>query len=82
MKSKIFEVPTELLADFSELLSENELVNEIQGSTEDDEIIIEVSYSAKQKAAIHELEDWLEDALDELDDDDEDSDDDDESEDE
>ncbi|PZX12868.1 hypothetical protein LX69_02824 [Breznakibacter xylanolyticus] len=86
MKSKIFEVPTELLAEFSELLSENELVNEIQGSTEDDEIIIEVSYSAKQKAAIHELEDWLEDALDELDeedeDEDEDSDDDDESEDE
>lgn len=74
MKSKVFEVPSELLVEFSALLAETELVNEIQGSTEDDEVIIEVNYSAKQKAAIQELIEWLEDALDELEDEDDEDD--------
>ena len=33
-----------------------------------------MSYSAKQKAIIHELEDWMEDALDEFDEEDEEED--------
>jgi hypothetical protein len=63
MKTKIFEVPSELLHEFSGLLAELELVNEIQGTNDDDEIIVEVSYGTKQKDALQELSEWLDDAL-------------------
>ncbi len=74
MKTKIFEVPSELLPEFSGLLAELELVNEIQGTNNDDEIIVEVSYGTKQKEALSELSDWLEDALEDFYEDEEDED--------
>jgi len=78
MKAKTFEVPSELLPEFSGLLAELELVNEIQGTNDDDEIIVEVSYGTKQKEALEELSDWLEDALEDFYEEDEDEDEDDE----
>lgn len=79
MKTKVFEVPSELLPEFSDLLAELELVNEIQGTNDDDEIIVEVSYGTKQKEALKELSDWLDDALEDFyEDDDEEDDDEDE----
>jgi len=79
MKTKMFEVPSELLPEFSGLLAELELVNEIQGTNDDDEIIVEVSYGTKQKEAIKELSDWLDEALEDFyEDDDEEDDDEDE----
>lgn len=59
MRNKTFYVPTELLAEFSEMLVDNGLVNEIKG-TNDNEIIIEVSYSNDQKGSILDLTEWLE----------------------
>lgn len=41
---KFFNVPSELLADFSEMLVENELVNELKGSNAEGEIMVEVNY--------------------------------------
>jgi hypothetical protein len=73
MKAKTFEVPSELLPEFSGLLAELELVNEIMGTNDDDEIIVEVSYGNKQKESLKELSDWLEEALEDFyEDDDED----------
>ena len=76
MKTKVFEVPSELLPEFSGLLAELELVNEIQGTNDDDEIIVEVSYGTKKKEAIKELSDWLDEALEDFYEDDEEEDDD------
>lgn len=75
MKTKVFEVPSELLPEFSGLLAELELVNEIQGTNDDDEIIVEVSYGTKQKEAIKELSDWLDEALEDFYEDDDEEDD-------
>jgi DNA-binding MarR family transcriptional regulator len=79
MKTKVFEVPSELLPEFSGLLAELELVNEIQGTNDDDEIIVEVSYGTKQKEAIKELSDWLDEALEDFYEDDDEEDDDEDS---
>ena len=80
--NKLFNVPSHMLGDFSEMLVENELVNEIKGRTDDDEIIIEVNYRSDQKGSILDLVEWLEDTIeaeDDSDDDDVDEDDSDES---
>lgn len=76
MKTKVFEVPSELLPEFSGLLAEMELVNEIQGTNNDDEIIVEVSFGTRQKKALMELSDWLDEALEDFYEDDEEEDDD------
>lgn len=76
MKTKVFEVPSELLPEFSGLLAEMELVNEIQGTNDDDEIIVEVSFGTRQKKALMELSDWLDEALEDFYEDDEEEDDD------
>ena len=63
MRTKLFNVPTDLLVEFSEMLVDNELVNEIKGSTEDESIVIEVSYGSDQKGPIHDLTEWLEENI-------------------
>jgi hypothetical protein len=63
MRTKLFNVPTDLLVEFSEMLVDNELVNEIKGSTEDESIVIEVSYGSDQKGSIHDLTEWLEENI-------------------
>ncbi len=73
---KFFNVPSELLADFSEMLVENELVNELKGSNAEGEIMVEVNYRSDQKGSILELIEWLDDAIE----DDQDQDDEDDSE--
>ena len=44
MRKVNFEVPSEVIGDFTEKLTELELENSIVGKTEDDEIEIEVTY--------------------------------------
>lgn len=70
--NKLFNVPSHMLGDFSEMLVENELVNEIKGRTDDDEIIIEVNYRSDQKGSILDLVEWLEDSIEAEDDSDDD----------
>jgi hypothetical protein len=57
---RTFNVAADLMPEFSELISDNELANELIGRTEDDEIIVEVNYRSNQKGEILELVDWLE----------------------
>lgn len=61
MRTKSFNVPTEIIYEFSEVLAENELANEVVGVTEEDEIVLEISYEREEREAILELEELIED---------------------
>lgn len=67
MRKVTFEVPTEVIGDFTEKLSELELDNTIIGRTENDEIEIEVSYDKSESEEIDELETFLEELKENLD---------------
>ena len=59
MKIKTFEIPTDNMIEFADLLIENELSNEITG-TNDDCIIIEVQYEPDEREAVFNLTEWYE----------------------
>lgn len=60
MRKATFEVPSDLMGDFTEKLTELELTNSIIGTTEDDEIQVEVYYEKDESDAVDELETFLE----------------------
>ncbi|MFA6923839.1 MAG: hypothetical protein WC223_06235 [Bacteroidales bacterium] len=60
MRTREFYVPVDTIVEFAELLDEKEVSNTIIGVTEDDDIIITVSYDKSERDAIFELEDLLE----------------------
>jgi len=66
MRHATFEVPSEVIGDFTERLTEMDLVNTITGKTEDGEIIVQVSYEKEDAEQIDELEEHLENLIDEL----------------
>lgn len=68
MRTAQFEVPAEIMADFSEKLNELELQNSIEGKTEDGDILVEVYYSRDEAGAVDELEEYLESLVDDLED--------------
>ena len=55
-----FNVPTDSIVEFGEILSENGLTNEIVGTTEDDELVVEVHYDKTEFDAVEELADLVE----------------------
>lgn len=61
MRSKEFEVPTDFINEFAEALAEHELTNEINGVTEDGDILIEVSYEKNERASVFALTELLDD---------------------
>lgn len=67
MSTRIFEVASEMMLDFSEKLDELELSNQIVGRNDNEEIIVEVYYSHQQKSEVLDLVDWIqsEDSIDE-----------------
>ena len=71
IKVKELEVPIGIIGEVADLIATNNLENSITGTDEDQEIIfIEVSYDKDeedQKAAIHEIEDVINDYGDEED---------------
>lgn len=64
MSTRIFEVPSELMLDFSEKLDELELSNQINGRNDHDEVIIEVYYSHEKKGEVLDLVDWFQENVD------------------
>lgn len=74
MRTAQFEVPAEIMADFSEKLNELELQNSIEGKTEDGDILVEVYYSRDEAGAVDELEEYLESLVDDLEDEEEEDD--------
>ena len=60
MKTREFYVPVDSMIEFAEMLDEKEISNTIIGVSEDDEIIVTVSYDKSEREAIFDLEDLLE----------------------
>ena len=67
MRKASFEVPAEVIGDFTEKMTELELSNSITGKTEDDEIEIEVLYEKEESEQVDELEEYLAELIEELD---------------
>ena len=65
MRTKEFEVPNEVMPEFADAIAEHDLENEILGSTEAGEIIIEISYEPKERSKILALTELIEDHLEE-----------------
>lgn len=63
MRKAKFEVPTEVIGEFTEKMVELELENSIIGKTEDDEIEVEVLYEKNEAQAVDELEEFLEELI-------------------
>ncbi|MBA2611914.1 MAG: hypothetical protein H0U95_08090 [Bacteroidetes bacterium] len=63
MRHATFEVPSEIIGDFTEKLTELELDNTIAGKTDDGEIIVQVSYEKDEADKIDELEEHLEELI-------------------
>jgi hypothetical protein len=62
MKRKTFEIPIDNVIEFADLLTENELTNEITG-TSDDAIIVEVRYEPDEREAVFNITEWYEDTV-------------------
>lgn len=60
-----FNVPTNSIIEFSEILAENELENEIIGTTDDNELIVEVRFEKSEFDAVEQLEHLVESTNDE-----------------
>lgn len=70
MRHAKFEVPNEVISAFSEKMTELDLENTIAGSKHD-HIVIEVYYQKNETHDIDELEDYLDQLIEELEDPDE-----------
>ena len=57
MKNKMFEVPQDLISEFTEKVLDLELVNRIVGTGEDT-VTIEIRYEAQEKEALYDLIEW------------------------
>ena len=47
--------------EFAGQLTDLELSNEIIGTTDDDEIVVEVSYEPEERSSVFDLTEWYED---------------------
>lgn len=59
MKTRTFEVPVDSMVEFAEILEDYSLNNTIQGTNEDDEIIIDVHYESDERQAVYDLMELL-----------------------
>jgi len=66
MKTKKFEIPSDLMAEFAELLSDSCLENEISGRA-DENIIVSVNYEPEERQQLYELLEWYDDNVEEED---------------
>ena len=54
-----FNVGADNIMEFAEILGDNELTNEIIGTTDDNKLVIEVEYSRNERDAVNELMDLV-----------------------
>ena len=59
MRTAEFAVPSEVMAEFATEMAERELDNKVVGTTEDEEILVEVMYEKEETKAVDELEEIL-----------------------
>lgn len=60
MNLRKFEVPAEFVGEFAEMLAERRLVNEVKGTNNEGDVIIEVAYTSNQKSEVYDLMEWCE----------------------
>jgi hypothetical protein len=60
MRKVEFNVPSDAMVEFAEELANRNLSNTITGTTDDDEIIIEVEYDKSENDDVDSLEEILE----------------------
>jgi hypothetical protein len=70
MRKITFEVPSEVIGDFTEKMTDLELENSIVGKTDDDEILVEVLYDKSEITEVDELEEYLSSLIDGMEDED------------
>lgn len=61
MRTKEFEVPTEVMAEFADALQEHGLNNSIQSSNEDGEIVVWIEYDTDDREAVLLLSEMIDD---------------------
>ena len=74
MRKAEFAVPSEVMAEFANEMAERELDNKVVGTSENDEILVEVIYEKEETKSVDELEailDNLREQIEEEDDEDE-----------
>ena len=67
MKTKLFNVPSEIMTEFVEQMTESQLENDVIGTTEENEVAIEVHYEPEDRYAVFELTEIIEDHEDDTD---------------
>ena len=60
-KTKNINVPAEIIGDFADKLAEHSITNEIQGTTDEGEIIVQVTYDKDDRMGVFELVELVED---------------------
>ena len=68
---KEYNVPLSSIIEFAEIIAENELDNEILGTTDNNELIVEVLFEKSEFDAVAQLEELVESEQDDDDDDNE-----------
>ena len=56
MRKAEFAVPSEVMAEFANEMAERDLDNKVVGTSEDDEILVEISYEKEETQVVDELE--------------------------
>jgi hypothetical protein len=55
MKTRSFEVPVDMMPEFAEIIANNNLDNDIQGTNDDNDILVDVYYEPDEREAVMEL---------------------------
>ncbi|MBI4947606.1 MAG: hypothetical protein HY840_14530 [Bacteroidetes bacterium] len=66
MRKAEFFVPSEVMAEFAQELASKNLSNSITGTTEENEVIVEIEYDRDEADEVDELEELLEKLREEL----------------
>lgn len=74
MRKAEFAVPSEVMAEFANEMAERDLDNKVVGTSEDDEILVEVSYEKEETQVVDELEAILDNLREQVEDEDEEED--------
>ena len=69
MRKAEFAVPSEVMAEFANEMAERDLDNKVVGTSEDDEILVEVSYEKEETQVVDELEAILDNLREQVEDD-------------
>lgn len=70
MRKAEFAVPSEVMAEFAEKLASQNLDNKVMGTNDEYEVLVEVEYERDQSDEIDELEEYLNELREQIEEDD------------